>query len=272
MSKSIDKVKVQIPGTMYHLQLAEDRGRWILGLLLKGVVEKEVIVPVLSKNGIVKAANEILNDSRLVIDKYPLRIVCDKLYSAAETSLPTSQTLPEEEIIDTTEIDGLKQKIDLLENTLENTTEELKHTLDDFVERLDSLENDRVARLESEITKDDDKNEEEILTNLSDRISNLEESIVESKGDERIPSILSALDAIESKIKEIEGKQVVHEAAAAPAPATEGVGSIGGLKEELARITQAFDKINQRLTDIESKLRGSESQPVEGAPPSPPTV
>ena len=38
MSQNINKVNVQIPGTTYNLQLAEDRGRWVLSLLLRGNV------------------------------------------------------------------------------------------------------------------------------------------------------------------------------------------------------------------------------------------
>lgn len=254
MSKSIDKVKVQIPGTMYYLQLAEDRGRWVLSLLLRGDVESEVIVPVFSKNGIMKSANELLNNSRLKIEQYPLRNVCDQLYAAAETSLPVQQVQPAEEIIDSDELAEIKQKLDLLENTLENTGEEFKESIQDLSERLSSLENERVARLEAELSKDSAKSDEEMFTKIADRLDHVEEAIAATKGDDRVPSILTAIDAIESKISQLEGLNITREEGT-EAPSEGASIDIGNIKNELGRLSKAFDLINQRLTDIESKLR-----------------
>ncbi|MEA2069922.1 MAG: hypothetical protein U9O98_01380 [Asgard group archaeon] len=268
MSQNIDKVKVQIPGTMYQLQLTADRGRWILALLLRGSVEKEVVVPVFSENGIQKAANEILNDSRLVIDKYPLRNVCEQLYNAAETSLPMSKTEEEEkEVTHPNQLAEFEQKLDYLENTLENLSEELKENMDDFTERIKNLETERVARLENELEQRKDDIEESMLSDLSDRISQLEELTVSSKGDERVPSILTALEALESKISQIEGQAVTQQTESEESPS-----SIQGLKAEIGKIAQAFDSINQRLTNLEKKFEEAvhqqeeeEKQPIEGA-------
>ena len=267
MSKSIDSVKVQIPGTMYYLQLAEDRGRWVLSLLLRGDVEKEVIVPVFSKNGINKSANELLNNTRLVIDKYPLRNVCDQLFNMAETSLPIQQQpIQAEEVMDSSELDELKQKLDLIENTLENVVEELKEEISSINNSLKSLETDRVARLEAELSKDDDKKDEEFITKLAGRLDQIEESIAQGSGDERVPSILTAIEALESKISQLEGNSFTG-GSGVVAPAVEvGTDDISNLKGQFGKLSQAFDMINQRLTNIEFKLKEiAPSAPIEGS-------
>ncbi|HUU77168.1 MAG TPA: hypothetical protein VMX55_02405 [candidate division Zixibacteria bacterium] len=274
MSKSIDNVRVQIPGTMYYLQLAEDRGRWVLSLLLRGDVESEVIVPVFSKNGINKSANELLNNSRLVIDKYPLRNVCDQLFSAAETNLPTSAPQPNEERADIVDLEELKQKIDLLENTLENESEELKENISSITERLSSLENDRVARIETELHKDEAKSDEEIYTKIFERLDKLEEDHAETKGDERVPSILTAIDALESKVSQLEGATVTGANSNHLEQPIEFDFDVVSLKEELGKLSKAFDLINQRLTDIELKLKAvAPPTTFEGeSEPKPPEV
>ncbi|NHJ04297.1 MAG: hypothetical protein EAX90_05705 [Candidatus Heimdallarchaeota archaeon] len=276
MSKSIDNVRVQIPGTMYYLQLAEDRGRWVLSLLLRGDVESEVIVPVFSKNGINKSANELLNNSRLVIDKYPLRNVCDQLFSAAETNLPTSAAPQSiEEKAGFVDLEELKQKIDLLENTLENESEELKENISSITDRLSSLENDRVARIETELHKDEAKSDEEIYTKIFERLDKLEEDHAEAKGDERVPSILTAIDALESKISQMEGATVTGANNSNHAEQQfEFDFDVVSLKEELGKLSKAFDFINQRLTDIELKLKAvAPPTTFEGeSEPKPPEV
>ncbi|MGC9780683.1 MAG: hypothetical protein HZR80_15690 [Candidatus Heimdallarchaeota archaeon] len=272
MSHSIDKVNIQIPGTMYHLQLAADRGRWILSLLLRGDAENEVIVPVFSKNSINKAANELLNNSRLVIDKYPLKNVCDQLFAEAERSLPITTPVPEE-VVDSEDLDEIKQKIDLLENTIENVNEELKESINGISQRLESLENERVARLESEIVKNDDKGEEELISNINDRLDKIEESLAATKGDDRVPSILTAIEALEGKISQLEGKTITTRTIGGEI--VEDTVDMIGIKEELSKLSRAFDLINQRLTYCESKLsKTTESKPpvIEGAPdPKSPT-
>ena len=260
MPQSIDSVNVQIPGTMYYLQLAEDRGRWVLSLLLRGDVENEVIVPVFSKNGINKSANELLNNSRLVIDKYPLKNVCDQLFAAAETNLPTAAPQPVEEAVQTGELEEIKQKIDLIENTLENVSEELKENIDEVNARISSLENDRVARIEAELSRNEDKSDEEMFTKILERLDNLEEDHAEAKGDERVPSILTAIEALESKVSQLEGSTFTgHSATPTTAPIEETPMEldfdVGNLKDELGRLSRAFDLINQRLTAIEAKLK-----------------
>ncbi|MHA1211670.1 MAG: hypothetical protein ACTSSH_04330 [Candidatus Heimdallarchaeota archaeon] len=270
MSQSIDNVNIQIPGTMYYLQLTADRGRWILALILRGDVENEVTVPVFSKNGIIKAANELLNNSRLVIDKYPLKNVCDQLFSEAERSLPVSQIPQQEEIIDNEEIDEIKQKLDLLETTLNNVNEELKESVNIVTERLDSLENERVARLEAEIKNNVSRGNEEMLTSFTGRLDKIEESIAETKGDDRVPSILTAIEAFESKLSQLEGKTVTT-GGISPVVGTATVADedIGGLKNDIGKLSQAFDLINQRLTVLEAKAKPQIETPpavVEGAP------
>ena len=252
---NIDKVDVQIPGTMYHLQLTADRGRWILALLLRGDVENEVIVPVFSKTGIVKAANELLNNSRLVIDKYPLKNVCDHLFAEAERSLPTAAAAPPpEEVVDSEELDEMKQKIDLLETTLENVGEELKEMINSLSERLDSLENDRIVRLESEISKADDKTDEEMFTGLASRLDALEESHAGAPGDDRVPSIITAIEALESKVSQLEGRSVTGQGEGLGEPTAPMV-DVSGYKDDLGRISRALDLISQRLTDLENQLK-----------------
>jgi len=251
---NINKVDVQIPGTMYHLQLTADRGRWILALLLRSDVEKEVIVPVFSKTGIVKAANELLNNSRLVIDKYPLKNVCDQLFAEAERSLPISTPPPLEEAVDSEELDDLIQKIDLLETTLENVSEELKEMINGITERLDSLENERIVRLESEISKAGDKSDEEMFTNLASRLDALEESHVGTSGDDRVPSILTAIEALESKVSQLEGRAVTSSTGTIEQPIAPST-DMGSLKDDLGRLSRALDLISQRLTAIENQLR-----------------
>lgn len=258
MAQSIDHVKMQIPGTMYYLQLTADRGRWVLALLLRNDVENEVVVPVFSKTGIVKAANELLNNSRLVIDKYPLKNVCDQLYSEAERSLPTTHAPPPEEVLDTTDLEELKQKIDLLENTLENLSEELKESLSDFSDRLDSLENERVARLEAELSNNEARGNEELISNVISRLDQIEESIAETKGDERVPSILIAIEAIESKLSQLEGKTVTSEGTIETT-----IPDVGNLKSDIGRLAHAFDLISQRLTELEKRI--IRPAPIEGA-------
>ena len=251
--QNIDKVDVQIPGTMYHLQLTADRGRWILALLLRSGVENEVIVPVFSKTSIVKAANELLNNSRLVIDKYPLKNVCDQLFAEAERSLPITTPAPEE-IVDSMGLGEIKQKIDLLENTLENVNEELKEMIGGITERLDALENERVARLEAELSKQGDKRDEEMFTSLASRLDTLEESHVATSGDDRVPSILTAIEALESKVSQLEGKAVTTEGGALEVPVAPST-DISGYKDDLGRLTRALDLINQRLTYLENQLK-----------------
>ncbi len=273
MSQSIDKVKIQIPGTMYYLQLAEDRGRWVLSLLLRGDVENEVIVPVFSKNGINKAANELLNNSRLVIDKYPLRNVCDQLFAQAETNLPTSAPQPVEDLVDSSELEEIKQKIDLIENTIENMVEEMKESVEDVNNSLKSLETERVARLETEFAKNETKGDAEMYTSLIDRLDKIEESVAQTPHDDRVPSLLTAVDALETKINQLEGTTITGSNPASIDVVQEtGVESAGSLKDELGRLTKAFDLINQRLTTIEIKIKTMEpAAPVEGATePSPP--
>ncbi|NHK32238.1 MAG: hypothetical protein FK730_12855 [Asgard group archaeon] len=263
MAHNIDHVKMQIPGTMYYLQLTADRGRWVLALLLRNDVENEAVVPVFSKSGIVKAANELLNNSRLVIDKYPLKNVCDQLYDEAERSLPTTQAPPPEEVIDTTELVEMKLKIDLLENTIDNITEELKESLNEFSDRLDSLENERVARLEAELSSNEAKGDEELISSVASRLDKIEESIAETKGDDRVPSILTAIEALEAKLSQLEGKSVTSDSSFEP------VGQdVSGLKADIGRLAQAFDLISQRLTEVEKKL--VKPTPVEGADFQPP--
>lgn len=258
MAQSIDHVKKQIPGTMYNLQLTADRGRWVLALLLRNDVENEVVVPVFSKSGIVKAANELLNNSRLVIDKYPLKNVCDQLYDEAERSLPTTHTPPPEETLDSTELDEMKQKLDLLENTLENLSEELKESLNDFSDRLDSLENERVARLEAELSNNEARGNEELISNFASRLDHIEESIAATKGDDRVPSILTAIEAIETKLSQLEGRAVTSEGSFEP------VGqNVSSLKADIGRLAQAFDLISQRLTELEKRM--TKPAPIEGA-------
>ncbi|NHJ49191.1 MAG: hypothetical protein FK733_15490 [Asgard group archaeon] len=259
MSENIDHVKIQIPGTMYYLKLTADRGRWILSLLLRNDVENEVVVPVFSKSGIVKAANELLNNSRLVIDKYPLKNVCDQLFDEAERSLPTSMT-PTEDVMDAGEMEEISLKLDLLDNTLKNLDEELKESLKDIVDRLDSLENDRVARLEAELSNSVAKADEEIISNVSSRLDKIEESIAETKGDDRVPSLLTAVEALESKLLMLEGKTVVSEGVV-EAPVGNDIVS---LKNDIARLAQALDIINQRLTVLENQMK--KPAPIEGAP------
>ncbi len=274
MSQSIDKVKIQIPGTMYYLQLAEDRGRWVLSLLLRGGVENEVIVPVFSKNGINKASNELLKNSRLVIDKYPLRNVCDQLFTQAETSLPTSAPQAIEDIIDSSELEEMKQKIDLIENTIENMVEELKESIGDVNNSLRSLETERVARLEAEFAKNKTKGDAEMFTNLIDRLDKIEESVAKTPHDDRVPSLLTAVDALESKVNQLEGTAITGgSATSANQVQNTGVESTGSLKEELGRLSKAFDLINQRLTSIEIKIKtNAPAAPVEGATELPPAA
>lgn len=283
MSQNIDKVQVQIPGTMYYLQLTADRGRWILALLLRGDVENEVIVPVFSKNGIVKAANELLNNTRIQMEKYPLMNVCEQLFTEAERSLPVAQTPVVEEAIDDPEIDEMKQKIDLLETTLNNVDEELKESMKDINDRLDALENERVARIEKELAKDEYRGNEELYNDLTARLDKIEETIAETKGDDRVPSLITAIEALETKLSQLEGKTVTGSAAAEISSA-EGSADIAGLKDNIGRLTQAFDLINQRLSNLEDKIAKTEtttppeskpvvSAPIEGAPDiSPPTT
>ncbi|MBK5112426.1 MAG: hypothetical protein KGD59_06915 [Candidatus Heimdallarchaeota archaeon] len=262
---NIDKVEVQIPGTMYRLQLTADRGRWILALLLRGDVENEVIVPVFSKNGIVKAANELLNNSRLVIDKYPLKNVCDQLFAEAERSLPIS-TPPPEEIMDSEELDEIKQKIDLIETTLENVSEELKEMINGITAQLDSLENDRIVRLESDLYKAGDKTDEEMFTSLASRLDVLEESQVGTSRDDRVPSILVAIEALESKVSQLEGRAVTTEGGSIGEPIAPAA-DVGSYRDDLGRLSRALDLISQRLTNLENQLKpkppvieGSEDQ------------
>jgi len=253
MSQNIDKVKVQIPGTMYYLQLTADRGRWLLALLLRNDIENELIVPVFSKNGILKVATELLNNTRIQLDKYPLMNVCDQLFNEAERSLPVSQAPPVEEVT-TTELEDMKQKIDLLETTLNNVNEELKESITSIIERLDALENERVARIEAEISSNKEKGQEEILSNIASRMDKIEESIVQSKGDERVPSILTAIEALESKVTQLEGKTIT----------TSGTSDSGldELKAELGRINATVESLLQRIAKLEG---GPSAQPVEGA-------
>ncbi|MBN1329490.1 MAG: hypothetical protein JXA54_08450 [Candidatus Heimdallarchaeota archaeon] len=263
MAHSINNVNVQIPGTMYYLQLTADRGRWILALLLRGDVENETIVPVFSKNGIIKAANELLNNSRLVIDKYPLKNVCDQLFAEAERSLPVSQsTIQPVEQVETVDISEFKQKIDLLENTLENVSEELKESINLISDRLDALENDRVSRLEADIHKDETKSNENLITDLVGRLDKIEEHQAQTKGDDRVPSILTAIEALESKLKQLEGKTLTS-----GNEPVKSNGDVGGLKDDIGKLAYAFDLINQRLTTLENRFKPVEAPAViEGAP------
>jgi len=270
MSQNIDKVNVQIPGTMYYLQLAADRGRWILSLLLRGDVENEAIVPVFSKTGIIKAANELLNNSRLVIDKYPLKNVCDQLFAEAERSLPVS-AVPvqiEEHHVESDDLAEFKQKLDLIDNSLNNVIEEHKESIDSLNERLDTLENERVSRLEKEIAKDIDRGDEEMYTSLVDRIDKIEEALAGQKGDDRVPALLTAIEALETKVKHLEGKSITSSELVASEPVTFESESISMLKDDIGRLTRAFDLINQRLTTLEAKLAPKEQPPIviEGAP------
>ena len=264
MSQSINKVMVQIPGTMYYLQIAEDRGRWVLSLLLRGAVENEVIVSVFSKNGIQKGANELLNNSRLTIDPYPLQNVCNQLFNSAESSLPTP-TAVQEEVIDSDEIAEIKQKLDFLETTLENVTEELKESINNVTASLTALETDRVSRLEAEIANGGSKGSEEIYTSLIDRLDKIEESLAETKGDDRVPSLITAIEALETKVSQLEGATVTG---TITEPMSTGTENVGGLKDDIGRLSLAFDNITQRLIKLEMKLN-TISPPAtapEGAP------
>ncbi|MHA1501430.1 MAG: hypothetical protein ACTSSB_06235 [Candidatus Heimdallarchaeota archaeon] len=194
MSQNINKVNVQIPGTTYNLQLAEDRGRWVLSLLLRGDVENEVVIPVFSKNGIQKGANELLKNSRLTIDPYPLQNVCAQLFNSAESSLPTPAVV-QEEVFVSDDLPDIKQKLDYLETTLNNVTEELKESIDNVTASLTALETERVSRLEAEIANGRGKSDEVMLTNHVSRLDKIEESLAQTKGDDRVPSILTAIDA-----------------------------------------------------------------------------
>ncbi len=252
---NINKVDVQIPGTMYHLQLTADRGRWILALLLRGDVENEVVVPVFSKTGIVKAANELLNNSRLMIDKYPLKNVCDQLFAEAERSLPTSTPVhPVEEEAEAKEFEEIKQKIDLLETTLENVSEELKEMINNITERLNSLENERIVRLETELSKSGDRADEEMISELAGRLDELEETQIEARGDDRVPSILTAIEALESKIKQLEGRAITNLGEGFEEPTAPEI-DVSGYKEDLGRVSRALDVISQRLTALENQLK-----------------
>lgn len=246
MSQNINKVNVQIPGTMYYLQLAEDRGRWVLSLLLRGDVENEVVIPVFSKNGIQKGANELLNNSRLTIDPYPLQNVCAQLFTSAESSLPTPAHVQEEEIV-SEDLEAITQKLDYLETTLNNVTEELKESVDNVTASLTALETERVSRLEAEIANGGGKSTDDIYTDLVDRLDKIEESLAETKGDDRVPSVLTAIDALETKVSQLEGATVTGTIPGA----TENV---GGLKDDIGRLSSAFDRITQRLTDLELRL------------------
>ncbi|MHA1440948.1 MAG: hypothetical protein ACTSPK_03655 [Candidatus Heimdallarchaeota archaeon] len=269
MSQNINKVNVQIPGTTYNLQLAEDRGRWVLSLLLRGDVENEVVIPVFSKNGIQKGANELLKNSRLTIDPYPLQNVCSQLFNSAESSLPTPAVGAQEEVAVSEDMPGVKQKLDYLETTLNNVTEELKESIDGVTASLTALETERVSRLEAEIANGGGKSGEDMYANLVGRIDKIEESLAETKGDDRVPSILTAIDALETKVSQIEGAAVTG---ASPAVAVAAIGTsenVGSLKDDIGRLSVAFDRITQRLTDLELRLNAI-SPPAaapEGAAP-----
>jgi len=260
MSQNIDKVKVQIPGTMYYLQLTADRGRWLLALLLRNDIENEVIVPVFSKNGILKVATELLNNTRIQLDKYPLMNVCDQLFNEAERSLPVSQAPPIEEVT-STELEDIKQKLDLLETTVNNINEELKESITNIVERLDALENERVARLEAEISSTKEKGQEEIISNLASRVDKIEESFIQTKGDERVPSILTAIEALESKITQLEGKTIASGESGDVAGNT-----LNDLQDELGKINETINSILQRLAKLEggATAKSASSPIVEG--------
>lgn len=269
MSKNIDTVKVQIPGTTYYLELADDRGRWVLSLKLRTEVEKSVVVPVLSKNGVDKAAKEVLNDSRLELDKYPLGKVCDQLYEAARANFPEVQAPAKKpEAIASPEFDEIKQKVDLIETTLENVVEELKENIENITESLTALETDRVARLEKELTqRAEDKDLEDRFENLQNRLNKLEESIASSVGDERVPSILTAIEALESKVSQLEGTALTQEGEEGEKEEKEvGKTELTTIKEEIANISKTFDMVNERLTNIEDRLEKIEEQEPEEAP------
>ncbi|MCF2143689.1 MAG: hypothetical protein K9W42_08330 [Candidatus Heimdallarchaeota archaeon] len=261
MSQNIDKVKVQIPGTMYYLQLTADRGRWLLALLLRNDIENELIVPVFSKNGILKVATELLNNTRIQLDKYPLMNVCDQLFNEAERSLPVSQAPPIEEVT-STELEDIKQKLDLLETTVNNINEELKESITNIIERLDALENERVARLEAEISSTKEKGQEEIISNLASRVDKIEESFVQTKGDERVPSILTAIEALESKITQLEGKTITSGESGGVAGNT-----LNDLQAELGKINETINSILQRLAKLEGGATVKSTSPpnIEGA-------
>ncbi|MBD3192669.1 MAG: hypothetical protein GF308_18655 [Candidatus Heimdallarchaeota archaeon] len=268
MSKNIDTVKVQIPGTMYYLELADDRGRWVLSLKLRSEVEKSVVVPVLSKNGVDKATKEVLNDSRLELDKYPLGKVCDQLYEAARANFPEVQTSDKKpEAIASPEFDEIKQKVDIIETTLENVVEELKENIENITESLTALETDRVARLENELTKRaEEKDFEERFESLLNRLNKLEEAIASSDGDERVPSILTAIEALESKISQLEGTALTREEKEEGEEKESGDTDLPTIKGEVAKISKAFDMINERLTNLENrlnKLEEDEEAPIE---------
>ncbi|MHA1124604.1 MAG: hypothetical protein ACTSO7_03200 [Candidatus Heimdallarchaeota archaeon] len=266
MSQNINKVNVQIPGTTYNLQLAEDRGRWVLSLLLRGDVENEVVIPVFSKNGIQKGANELLKNSRLTIDPYPLQNVCAQLFNSAESSLPTPAVV-QEEVFVSDDLPDIKQKLDYLETTLNNVTEELKESIDNVTASLTALETERVSRLEAEIANGRGKSDEVMLTNHVSRLDKIEESLAQTKGDDRVPSILTAIDALEVKVSQIEGASVTGTVPGGAAGGTPE--SAGGLKDDIGRLSVAFDRITQRLTDLEMRLNAI-SPPAaapEGATP-----
>ncbi len=116
-------------------------------------------------------------------------------------------------------------------------------------ERIKALENDRVSRLESEVNNREVKGQEEIIQSLSDRVEKIEELSAKTTTDERVPSILTAIEALESKVAQIEGKTVTEESTET------GLIDYSSYKAELGRLAKAFDLINQRLTALELKLK-----------------
>jgi chromosome segregation ATPase len=257
ISKSINKVKVQIPGTTYYLQLAEDRGRWILSLLLRNDVEKEIVVPVFSKNGLNKAANEILTDTRLVIDKFALHNVCEKLYNSAETNLPTSQAEQQiEEEVEPSKFDKIENKIEELESSINSITdeystsiEEFKENINDFKSSIKELEIERIARLENEFEKSQDTSTEERLNDLSKRVNDLEETVIQSNRDELVDGLVSSLEAVEAKLKQIEGSMLVKS----------DIDNQGD-ETDLSILTQSLDSIKNKLSQFENKLSSLEQE------------
>ena len=152
-------------------------------------------------------------------------------------------------------------------------TEELKENIDSITESLKSLENERVARLEAEIAKDEHKGSEEMFSNVLDRINKIEEDLAGSKGDDRVPSILTAIEALESKISQLEAGQFTNSGEESASEAeVEGIGTV---KDDLNKFSMMFDKINIRLTEIEKRLNAiSPPATVEGKSDSiePPTT
>jgi hypothetical protein len=91
----------------------------------------------------------------------------------------------------------------------------------------------------------------------------LEESQVAASGDDRVPSILTAIEALESKISQLEGKAVTNQGQDLGEPVAPAA-DVSGYKEDLGRLSRALDSISQRLTNLENQLK-PKPPVIEGA-------